>query len=240
METKQFKVKPNGFKEVRNKVLLKLVPLFLIAITIGFAISYFNMKQKDGDLTSTFIALPILLIYGTISIFRSLKRRKQIFESFTLSIDNNSIWRDLKNTPSIHLFRTEIEEINILPNKSITIKSKQKENLIWIPSQLEDFEELKSILSEIKPLKKDASLPKKITRGWILIFLSLGVLAITFISTIKWLVTLAGIALLSFSIWLIRETRKSNNIDYKTKRSMLWYVVLMVAVIAKVIYTFIA
>ena len=79
-------------------------------------------------------------------------RSLQIFESFTLSIDNNSIWRDLKNTPSIRLFRTEIEEINILPNRSITIKSKQKENLIWIPSQLEDLEELKCILSEIKPL----------------------------------------------------------------------------------------
>lgn len=236
MQPKNFTIKPNGFKEVRKRVLIRTIPILLIALSTGLSISYYNQSKKDGDSTVLYIVIPLLLVYGCISISRSLKKRKQIFESFTLTIDANSIWRDLKDTPSIHIFLTEIEQIHILPNRDLVIKTKEKANLIWVPSQVQDFEELKAMLSEIKPLEENDSIIKKQKWAWALAFASMALLAFVFISTNKIIVILCGIALIGYSIYVIEKARKSKHIDHKTKRGMLWYVVLMVAVIMKIAY----
>jgi hypothetical protein len=239
MQPKLYTIRPEGFNEVRNKILTKLIPLFILAISVGTYTSFSNLNFQDGDYTSLYIAIPVFLIYGLFSISRSLNRRKKMFESYSLSIDENSIWRDIKDTPSIHLYRSEVEQIQVLPNKVILIKTREKGNMIYVPAQVSNYDDLVNVLSEIKPLEQSDSILKKQRWSILASIAMLGFLVLTFTSSNKFIVTFSGVGLLILSILLLRKVKGNNNIDYKTKRGLNWYWFLMAVIILRVVFIWI-
>jgi len=236
MQPKLYTIRPGGFKEIRQKLLMRLIPLFLIVFFVVGYLNFSSLKYTEGDYTSIYFASAIFLFYGVFGISRTLNKRKKMFESYSLSIDANSIWRDIKDTPSIHLYRTEIEKIQVLPNKSLLIKSKEKENMICVPAQVSNYDDLVNILSEIKPIEPTGSLLKK--QIWVLLATigALGLIVLTFYHHNKYIVTVSGASLVILSIIFLKKIKANNNIDYKTKRGLNWYWVLMVVLVIRVIF----
>jgi hypothetical protein len=90
-----FKIKPDGFKEIRNKSLKRMIPTTLIALSIGVWISSINSKYEGTGGTFYFAFIPILLGF---SVYRGLKKQKALFESYELTISDNLIVREQLNT----------------------------------------------------------------------------------------------------------------------------------------------
>jgi hypothetical protein len=226
----QFKIKQGGFKEIRKTLLIITVPLLLI-ITFGvLAIFYFTMKDEQRDVNVLLLLIPFTLVTGAFGLYPSMNRQKKIFESYSLTLDNNSITREQHNTPTITISNEEISEIIKNSNGSITIKGNSKVNVIGVPPQIDDYKKLEELLNEIKQIstKTKESFPQK----YIMLFslLGMGLMATFQISNIKIIVGISGLVLLTFLGYSFFAIQRSKNIDNKTKRGR-WMILFVAAII---------
>jgi hypothetical protein len=235
MQPKQFKIKPNGFQEVRRKYLQWLIPILILGVTVGLAISHVNGKKEEDDFSVLAYAIPLCVGFIAFSVYSGLNKSKALFESFTLTLEPNSIIRDQLNTPVIHIYHSEVTDISRMKNGCILIKSQDKGNLIAIPPQIEKREELEAMLGAIKPISESPKLSLAQKYPVVLVLLVLLLIAGVFVTTNVLLVSIGGILLTGFFIWVLYEGSRSKNIDQKTKKGLWWIVVVLLAVVARVI-----
>jgi hypothetical protein len=122
-----------------------------------------------------------------------------------------------------------------MKNGCILIKSQDKGNLIAIPPQIEKREELEAMLGAIKPISESPKLSLAQKYPVVLVLLVLLLIAGVFVTTNVLLVSIGGILLTGFFIWVLYEGSRSKNIDQKTKKGLWWIVVVLLAVVARVI-----
>ena len=231
----QFKIKPGGFEEIRKATLVKTIPIALIAVGIGFAISHFNSNGATSGADTLIFVIPIMLGALSVGLYSGIKRQKQIFESYTLTVDTDAITREQYNTPPITIVKSEIMEINKNPNGSFTIKGNSMLNMIGVPAQIDNYETLERSLGEMKPVSDKSKVSFLQRFRLLLVVLPLGLMAAVYLSGNKLVVGLSGtilLALLGYSFFVIQ---KSKNVDRRTKRGM-WLAILVLLSIIGVMY----
>ena len=77
---KVFKIRQDGFKEIRKKMLLRSIPMLLIAGAVGITISTINSKQKENDANVLPIVIPVIAATLGFGIYRGISRQKALFE----------------------------------------------------------------------------------------------------------------------------------------------------------------
>lgn len=231
----QFKIRHDGFKEIRKTLIIKAIPNSLLAALFGLAIAYFSNNEQQSDVKTLPFAMPLVLGILAFGLYRGIKRQEALYDSYRLILDNNSIIREHINTPTISIFNADITEIIKNSNGSFTIKGNSTLNMISVPSQIEEYEKLERLLSEIRPIsaKTDTPFLQKF-RGLISI-LTLGLMAAVAISDDKRIVGISGTVLLVVLFYSVFEIQRSKNIDYKTKR-IFWWVILVAASVCSVMY----
>jgi hypothetical protein len=231
----QFKIKQDGFKEIRKAILIKTIPISLLAVLGGIVISHFNSNGQQSDVNVFPVLIPIMLGTLAFGLYRGIKRQKEIFESYRLTLDDNGITREQYNTPTITISIAELREITKNPNGSFTIKGNSTANVIGIPSQIEEYEKLEKSLSEIRQIstKSSESILQKF-QGLFSI-LTIGLMGAVYISKDKIIVGVSGTVLLVILGYSFIETQRSKNIDSKTKKGM-WWLILVAASIVGVMY----
>ena len=101
----QFKIRQDGFKEIKNAMLIKAIPISLLAAFGGLAISYFNTNGQQRDVNIFLFVIPIILGALAFGLYGSVNRQKEIFDSYRLTLDSNSISKKQYNTPTIIIFK---------------------------------------------------------------------------------------------------------------------------------------
>jgi hypothetical protein len=231
-----FKIRQDGFKEIRKKMLLRSIRLLLIAGAVGITISTINSKSKENDVNVLPITIPVIAVALGFRIYRGVNRQKGLFESYTLTITNNLITREQLNTPTISIYFNEVKEIAKHKNGSFTIKGKQTVDLIGIPAQIENYTQLETSLQQIQPIvvkdkvqfiEKYQSLAGLVT---------VGLMLCVYTVSNKIVVGLTGTALVALLVWSFIKIRSSKNVDSKTKRSVWWVLLVLASVIAVMIF----
>jgi heme/copper-type cytochrome/quinol oxidase subunit 2 len=235
-----FRIKPGGYKEIRKKMLLWGIPSYLIAVTIAltitFSIDYDRNDEIKPDSYSTSSpydwitwAIPVIIVAtaACIGIFRGLRRVKKAYESYELTISENLIAREQANTPTISIYLTEVEEIIKRKNKGFMVRGKTVRDMILIPAQIENYEQLETALNEIKPISNKGK-----TTSWIKVQRLVGLVAVALMICVytvdnKIVVGVAGALFTAFFIYSFIQIQKSKNIDYRTKRSR-WITLIVV------------
>lgn len=232
----QFKIKPGGFKEIRKTLLVKIVPILLLGSFGVLAMVHFNMKEEQSDVNVLLFLIPFILVSGAFGLYRSMNTQKKIFESYCLTLDNNSITREQHNTPTITISNEEISEIIKNSNGSITIKGKSKVNVIGVPPQIEDYTRLEKLLTEIKQISTKTKEP--FLQKYMILFslLGMGLMATFQISSNKIIVGVSGLVLLIFMGYSFFAIQRSKNIDNKTKRATWWVILVAVSIIGVMYY----
>lgn len=88
-----FKIRQDGFKEIKKQMLIRTLPIMLIAVTIGIVISSINPKDK-ADVNVLPIIIPLIEVAVGFGLYRGLNRQKTLFDSYTLTVTNNLITRE--------------------------------------------------------------------------------------------------------------------------------------------------
>ena len=230
IETQQFKIKPNGFNEIRNAILLKTIPLVLISAFAGIALSYYSSIGKNDDINILPFLIPFFIIIITLGLFLGIKRQKLIFNSYTLSISNEMIIRYQMNTPTISMSVNEIKEIHKSKNGAFSIKGNSHLNIIYVPVQIENAEKLEEMLNNIKQIQVKIRTPFLQKYIMILPIITIGLFAAVYLSENKLVVGICGTFLIITLIYSIIEIRRNKNIDYRVKKN-LWFSILIILVI---------
>jgi hypothetical protein len=234
---KQFKIKENGFKEIRKQTLLRTIPITLIAMSVGLVILEYNSVRNITSAVNVYpIVIPILI--GTIAfgLYRGLKRQKDIYDTYVLKIDENGITREQINTPVINLSFKDIKRITKSKNGVIVIRGNSIYNSIIVPAQVEDIIGLESILNENCPVPIGFSKPL-IQRLLIpIVLVVLGLWIVTYVSSNKLLVACSGTILTITLIWSVISIQVNKNIDNKTRRSSYWIILVVLSIIGVMIF----
>lgn len=228
----QYTLKPEAFKEVKKKILFRSVPLMLIALAVGFSISHFNSPNAESSLKTLSFLIPAGIALIIISLRRGINRQMQLLESYTLTLAEDAIIREQKNTPTIRLKHGDIREIRKNRDGSYTIKGKSMYDTIGVPAQLQHTEALEESLKRIQPFAVEHNqnpLLQKLRP--LLPLLVLGLMAVVYISSNKLFVGLSGIAVSCILIWSFLQIQRNKSIDHKTKRASYWTLLVLVSTI---------
>lgn len=235
-----FRIKPGGYKEIRKKMLLWGIPSYFIivaiALTITFSMDYGRNDEIKPDSYSNSDpyewitwAIPVIVVASAASmgIYRAIRRVKKAYESYELTISENLIAREQANTPTISIFLGEVEEIIKRRNKILMVRGKTVRDMILIPAQIENYDQLETALNEIKPITTKGK-----TTSWIQLQRLLGLVAVALMICVytvdnKIVVGVAAVLFSAFFIYSFIQIQKSKNIDYRTKRSR-WLTLIVV------------
>ena len=100
----QFKIRQDGFKEIKKQMLKKAIPLMLIALTVGIVIGTVNSKEKTKEINVLPFVIPFCAVVIGFGLYRCVNRQKGLFESYTLTFTNNLITREQLNTQIISIY----------------------------------------------------------------------------------------------------------------------------------------
>ena len=194
----EFKIRQDGFKEIRKAMLIKVIPISLLAVLGGLAISHFNTSGQQSDVSVFPFVIPAALSALAFGLYRGVKRQQEIFDSYRLTIDNNGITREQHNTMTITISYADLSEIIKNSNGSFTVKGNSSVNVIGIPSQIDEYEKLEKSLAEIKHISIKSSEPFLQKFQGLLSILIIGLMAAVYISQNKIIVGVSGTVYLFF------------------------------------------
>jgi len=143
---KKFKLKKDGFSEVKKKIIIGVLIILLPALFFMFSIltEGYTKKIKTIVITIT-VSSPVVFLM----LFYFLKKKKQQYESFELIVSENEVIRKQLYRKDILIPKKEIKSIIGLNKKRITIQGNSISKAIFIPYQIEDIEKLRLLLGEI-------------------------------------------------------------------------------------------
>lgn len=232
----EFQIKENGFTEIKKTMIIKTIPIAILATGTGLAISHFNTNGQSSDVNVLPFVIPIIIGALAFGLFKGINRQKGLFESYKLIINENEIIREQNNTQTISIPRNEIKSIIRNPKGILTIVGNSNTEIIGVPSQINNSEKLEQILSQIKPITDSDKKPLTEKYKGVLILLMLGLMATVYISKDKIIVGITGIILVLFLGYSFYEVRRNKNIDKKTKNGMWWIILVLLSIIGNMYF----
>jgi chromate transport protein ChrA len=233
-----FQIRENGFNEIKKQLIIRSIPIIVMAIGFAFVIVYFNSKNKEDLFNALPIIIPTIIFAFGYGIFKGLKRQKSLFATYKLTISENNIVREQTNTPLISIPFGEIQSINKDKKGGYSIKGKTAVETIIIPAQIDNQENLEVVLNQIKPIEQLTQPAFDEKYKIPLLLLTMVSMVTVYISFNKILV---GICCVIVSTLLIRSSiliLKNKSINNKTKRIGYYSLVVLASVVAVTIMKF--
>lgn len=221
-------------------MLLRVVPLLLIAVTAGLVINYTNSKDKAVAQNTLPVTIPLAVIAVGFGVYYALNRQVSLWQSYVLTITDSLITREQKHTPTITILQADISEIIKKPNGSFMVKGGSARNTIIIPPQIDEYQKLEEILSKTNPIStksKESFLEKW---GHLLSIPITGLMLAVFISKDKIVVGISGVIFLLIFGYALLEIQKSNDLDSQTKKGLWVSLILVIAIIVVMYFKLIA
>ena len=226
-----YKIRPDRFKEIRNQLLTRLIILFFLTGVASVTMTIYTSKDKVDYVIFLPILIVLLIAVFVFSIYRAVKKQKKLLDNYALTINENTVTRYQLNTPTISLYHNEIKEILKTKNGSFIIKGKDAEDIILVPAQIDNYTDLETLLSQIKPVIFQKSKPVYEKYPFLNIILLIGLMAGVYVSMNKIIVLACGTLLTIIMVWSFYKVQKSKNVENRTKQISWWSLIVLVSII---------
>jgi hypothetical protein len=226
-----FVIKPNGFNEVRKKLTRMMVVINSLIASIVIFLNYRNDATGDSSGTWPYILIGFGIIYS-FSVWNAMRRQKKIFESFRLTIGDESIVREQLYTPAITIEKQHVRDIVRYSTGQIVIDGGSKLNAIAVPSQIDNADELGRILSEIKPISE------KTAKSWMPYVMLIGVLVGMLLMFVglgaenKFISVFCGAGICIAMLYGFVVIQKSKNVDKRIKWTSYIFLIPFISILA--------
>jgi hypothetical protein len=227
----QFTTTKDGFKEIRKKLLILFIITEVVIVLIGVYIVP-NIFSDSGPDSSLIFTLIMTMAVAAFSHYTSVKRQRKMFESFRLTITNDSVIRETINMPTISIPKHSVREIFRTANGTICIVGESKLNGIVVPPQIENREELVRVLSEIKPITIKTSQSWSQYAQGAGIILVVGLCALGLLNDNRIISSISAVGICAFLITGVVLAHRSKNIDRRMKRLSYMTIIPVLAILS--------
>ena len=225
-------VKPEGYRTIQKRVIFGGCISLAIAL-LGFG---FLVKPSSGrDYAAYGFAAATVIIFGVVVFSRSLRRFREVWSTYSLTIGDDYILKQQAHYPDIRINKDEIKVIQKSFTGDIVVKARDWRKFIIIPSSLHGLEEVERQLGTWKPVtiysKRKMVLTMFAALFLLLVCLGFGVY---FLSGHKPTVAMAYGGLMVIGILTLvgmRELRRIPNLDDRAKPKRWQFVLLIVNII---------
>ncbi|HLJ90425.1 MAG TPA: hypothetical protein VKZ53_26690 [Candidatus Angelobacter sp.] len=193
-------------------------------------------EARKGPLNLPFLMVSALFVAFVVllSARRVNKLVDDAYASFALTVDGDSIHKVQKNTPDVVLRRSEIERIEELQGKGFKICTGERLRMIWVPCELEDYEQLKSELMSGGAI----ALVGK-THAWGKTYAGLAAyLALFFtqlVSSNRFVIAPAALGSSGYLFFALFRNYRNPNLTARGRRSMFWAALVGVAMLIRAV-----
>jgi hypothetical protein len=231
-EIRTYRLAPEAFEPtVKPRIKRRLAiaaPVMLLAACVGA----FLGTSREPDAPNT---LPIVIpLFAGIFFFAGyrgwrtqLKREKEGWDSFHLTLSPNVIRRVMANLPPAEILRTEVTQIFQAAGVGLTVKTADRHRFLFVPEQVVGFDEVSRTLATWRAFEPPKPL-QNVGAGIAMTAVLLGSwIGCGVIPDIR-LAMVSGAILLVTVGFVIREISRLQIADNKTKARMLASMVIFV------------
>jgi hypothetical protein len=232
----QYRNLPNGFIKIRNRLIIKIIPILSISVIAGLLINYQSNKNTHIDFSAWLIIALVLVCVLSYSVFKAVKKQKIIYNSYLLAIETNYLTREQDGLPLITIFVDDINEITKDKEGNLTIKTPDAAKQLTIPSSIESYDVVEKLMQSrcnITQITTKTFLQKF---PFLLPLLTVALMVAVYTSNNKIIVLISGTAIVALLIWGLYEIRTSPKIDNATKNKAWWVLVVLASIIAVIYY----
>lgn len=206
--------------------------MLILAAAIAMLISCLNAAKDESGADTLLFVIPIGAVFFGFSIFRTIRKQTEIFQSFELTLDEFAISRTQINLPEAEIPTVKIDSIKRLHTGSLLVSGNGFQ--ILVPKQLENFSEIEARLSAAKPIEEHSNSPfKKLLPLLPLVFIGLMLATFTvenlIVSLVLGVILILGLGYSAISIL------RNKNIDKRTKWRM-WFIPMIMLVVIVNLY----
>ena len=224
-----FTVRPDGFARIRKKMLWRLVPFFLGLIIILLVATSFYQLGSFGFAMSSELYFPIVVaIFFGWRLYREVSKQKKIYETYTLTIDDFSITREQHNTPPFTIYIDNVTDIIKNKHAAFIIKGKSAAEIIVVPSQMDNYDELEGLLNTIKPITTDTKSLRSLKVRALLAITGIVLMIVVNVVDNKIVIAIVAPVAVGLLTWNFIAVQKNKNIDHTAKRFS-WIMLLVIA-----------
>jgi hypothetical protein len=148
--------------------MLLAIPVPVVVIAVPFL-----LRQPGEDTPSMVPAvftLAMVAIMGFIIYRRTLARELVMWRSYRLALTPNIVRRVVDGVAPVELLRSEVTRVVVVPEQGLTLHTAAPLRFVYIPEQLERFEDVVAELGQWAPIQppdvKKARLGQAL--GWLL------------------------------------------------------------------------
>ncbi len=203
----------------------------LIGVMAGLSISYFREKGGQTDLSQWLLVTIFLLGLIGYVIFKSIKRQREIYNSYLLTAGDDYLSRTQNGLSEITLLFSEITEITKDKYGNLLIRGQKTGQYIAVSAFLENYEEVNKLLQTVQPISQ--SNPKKTLQKYPLLLplIVVSSMIAVCLSNNKVIVALSGIVFIVLIIFSFYKIRTSTLIDARIKDKSWWILIVLVSII---------
>jgi hypothetical protein len=202
-----------------NKPFKEILPGFALFFVGWLAFYYYTNNASGNFLNKDMIFQGVMfVVVFAVGFALSRSRQRQVFYSYKLTIDGESITRHQSNLPDISIPLNEITRIDQMNRDILIIRGQQKGESIVISPYIENYEELRILLEAYRPATPIVY--KNTFQRYPALFgvLIIASMMLMYASNNKIVIGLSSIVLLSCSGWTFYKTHTTKQIDTGIKR----------------------
>jgi hypothetical protein len=175
-----------------------------------------------------------MVVYA-LSYNRGEKRQKQIFYSYRLTVEHDTLTRHQSNLPDISLSLNKIVRVAQLNDDFLLVTGPEKDDKIVIWPYVENFDDIRALLESYCPVTPVNY--KNIFQLYpiLLPFVMLLAFALAYISNNKIVVGVSALVAAVYIGWIFYKTRTSKLVDTGTKR-WAWVMLVFLFFMALTVY----
>ena len=240
MEPLIFKLNPEGYPAVHKKFIVRIILLMLI---VWGAVSFSILKDdyKNGGGTAVWFMLGLALFYVYL-VFRIAKKRKKLYDSYALVIDDINITRKQEGFKDVQISIGEVSIIEKNASNRLIIRGKSNVPFerIVIPSQVADYDRVEEILAGIKPLTVNTKPNYMEKYGMMIIVIFAAPILGVYVADNKIVVGICAVLAVTLLVYNIFYMLKYKNAVKSWKRALWIYPLIVISILVVTYFKLIA
>jgi hypothetical protein len=227
----EHKLLDSAIQRFRKALLLRILPIILIAVAIGIYVGL----GPEGDPGLAVVSTVVIGAAVGFGAWRGFNRQLDSLRTLEIVVTDEWIARRQQGFTPLQIDFSDIRRILHVRGKGLTVFGQGMQSFITMPEEIEDFESIRSRLEAVHPLEVRAR-PSLLARlAPLLLILILFAFGVVALSDDKLLVLGLGIPLVVILGSSILMTRRSPQIDERSRKLMWIGLFPLIALIVKMV-----